>query len=406
VRELLSIGEFKAYVQLRFFMAMGWHMQAVVVAWYVYSITKDPFMLGMVGLAEAIPAIGAAMPLGYWVDKQEKTRSLKIASAMIIGSALLQALVMQPSTLVAMGRSTVLIGIFAMIFVNGLARAIYSPSMFSVLAMVVSRDRMPQASALGSSVWQGAMIAGPLAAGFVYGAFGVTVASATYVVLMCIGAVGVWRLTAKPATPSLSAKNMLHEVSLGLRFIFSQRIILAALSLDLFAVLFGGAVALLPVYADTILGGGESGLGILRASSSLGSVMMMLWLSYRPLKKHAGTIMLLCVAGFGVTTIFFAVSTVFWVSVALLFAMGVFDSVSVVVRHTILQLYTPEEMRGRVAAANTMFISSSNELGAVESGIAARLMGTVNSVLFGGIMTLVVVGVARWKAKELRELEM
>ncbi len=381
-------------------------MQAVVVAWYVYSITKDPFMLGMVGLAEAIPAIGAAMPLGFWVDRQEKTRALKVASFMIIGSALLQAVVMQHSTLIALGKPTVLMAIFAMVFVNGLARAIYSPSMFSVLAMVVSRENMPQASAFGSSVWQGAMIAGPLAAGFVYGAFGVTVASVTYVSLMCIGAIGVWRLTSKPATPSLSKKNMLHEVSLGLRFIFSQRIILAALSLDLFAVLFGGAVAMLPVYADTILGGGESGLGVLRASSALGSVVMMLWLSYRPLKKHAGTIMLLCVAGFGVTTLFFAVSTVFWVSVCLLFAMGVFDSVSVVVRHTILQLYTPQEMRGRVAAANTMFISSSNELGAVESGVAARLVGVVPSVLFGGVMTLVVVGVAWWKAKELQTLDM
>lgn len=377
-------------------------MQAVVVAWHVYSITKDPLMLGMVGLAEAIPAIGAAMPLGFWVDRREKTQTLKIASAMIIISALLQAVVMQPATSLYAPRAVILALIFSMVFVNGLARAIYSPSMFSVLAMVVDREQLPQASALGSSVWQSAMIAGPLLAGFMFGVFGITAASAVYVSLMLVGAVGVWRLSPKPpSAATTTTSNMLRDVSLGLRFIFSQRIILAALSLDLFAVLFGGAVAILPVFADQILHVDAGGLGMMRAAPSVGSVLMMVWLSYRPLRKNAGSIMLACVAGFGVCTIFFALSTAFWVSVGLLFFLGIFDSVSVVVRHTILQLYTPEEMRGRVAAANTMFISSSNEIGAVESGVAARLMGAVPSVIFGGAMTLLVVGMARWKAKEL-----
>lgn len=402
----IRLPEYLAFLQLRFFVAMGWHMQALVVSWYVYALTNDPLMLGMVGLAEAVPAIGLALPLGYVVDRMDKRVAIRRALWMILASAVVSAVLLQPAALQTLGADLVLFGLLAMIVVNGAARALYSPSMFTSLGMIVPRDLIPKASAMSSTVWQGAMILGPLAGGLIYGQYGVTVASAAYLVMMAIGAVGAWRLTPKPPVPQQQGSSMRTDLTQGVRFIFDSPVILGALSLDLFAVLFGGVVALLPVFAKTILMVDESGLGLLRAAMSMGSVVMMSWLSVRPPGRHAGRTLLWSVAGFGVCILAFALSTSFWMSVAILVLAGAFDSVSVVVRHTILQLHTPEEMKGRVGAANTMFISSSNELGAVESGVAARLLGTVPSVLFGGVMTLLVVSVVAAKVPALRRLSM
>jgi MFS family permease len=398
--------QFLSFLQLRLFVAMGWHMQALVVSWYVYALTHDTLMLALVGLAEAIPAIGLALPMGYLVDRIDKRTGIRIAVSMIIASALATAVLVQPWMLERMGQSAVIAGVLAMIVVNGSARAIYSPSMFSTLGQIVPRDEVARASALSSSVWQGAMIAGPLVGGLLYGVYGVSVASVAYVVLMCVGGIGALRLSPKPPVAQSEKRSMREDLTTGIRFIFTRPVILGALSLDLFAVLFGGVVALLPVFARDILHVDETGLGLLRAAMSIGSVAMMAYLSWRPIRRHAGRILLWSVAGFGVSILAFASSTVFWVSVAILITAGAFDAVSVVVRHTILQLQTPEEMKGRVAAANTMFISSSNELGAVESGVAARLFGTVPSVYLGGVLTLIVVAVVAWKNKDLRSAHM
>ncbi len=402
----LQLPEYRAFLQLRFFLATGWHMQGVVIAWYVYAITKDPFMLGMVGLAEAIPAIGAALPMGYVIERMEKRRAVRIALTLIVVSAMISAVLLQPSMLPSLGKPTVIGGLLAMIMVNGFARSMYSPSMFSMLSAIVPRDLIPQGTALSSTVWQGAVISGPLAAGLVYGHFGVTAASVTYVLFMIIGSLGVLRLTPKPALLKVHGSSMKEDLTKGIDFIFSNKIILGALSLDLFAVLFGGVTALLPVFADTVLHVGESGLGLLRASMSIGSVIMMAWLSYRPPTRNAGRNMLLSVAAYGGCMLSFALSTSFVLSVGLLVLAGIFDSVSVVTRQTILQLYTPEDMKGRVAAANTMFVSSSNELGAVESGISAKLFGTVPSVLIGGTITLIVVAVVTLTSPALRTMDL
>jgi MFS family permease len=270
--------------------------------------------------------------------------------------------------------------------------------------MIVPRDGIGRASAINSTVWQAAMILGPLVGGVIYGQFGVQTASAVFIGTMAIGALGAMRISPKPAVKREKQADMWGDVTQGLRFILSNPVIVGALSLDLFAVLFGGVVALLPVFASTILMTDESGLGILRAAMSVGSVAMMAWLSYRPVGRNAGRSLLISVAGFGCCIIAFGLSTSFWLSVGVLVLAGAFDSISVVIRHTILQLHTPEHMKGRVGAANTMFISSSNELGAVESGIAARLMGTVPSVLFGGAMTLLVVTVVAIKNRALRRM--
>ena len=397
-------AEFLAFIQLRFFLAMGWHMQALVVGWYVYALTNDPLMLGMVGLAEAVPAIGLALPMGYLVDGMDKRDGIRRSVLLILLSAVGTALFLHPVAVSMLGNQGVITGLLSMIVVNGAARALYSPSMFSSLGMIVPRDGIGRASAINSTVWQAAMILGPLVGGVIYGQFGVQTASAVFIGTMAIGALGAMRISPKPAVKREKQADMWGDVTQGLRFILSNPVIIGALSLDLFAVLFGGVVALLPVFASTILMTDESGLGILRAAMSVGSVAMMAWLSYRPVGRNAGRSLLISVAGFGCCIIAFGLSTSFWLSVGVLVLAGAFDSISVVIRHTILQLHTPEHMKGRVGAANTMFISSSNELGAVESGIAARLMGTVPSVLFGGAMTLLVVTVVAIKNRALRRM--
>ena len=381
-------------------------MQALVVSWYVYALTHDPLMLALIGLAEAVPAIGFALPMGYFVDRMDKRTGIRIALMMIIVSGVTSAIFVQPWVAKEYGNAAVVAGLMAMIFVNGSARAIYSPSMFSALGQIVPRDQIARSSALSSTMWQGAMIAGPLLGGLVYGVYGVGIAAIVFVALLVLGATGALRLSPKPPVEQTERRSMKKDLTMGIRFIFSRPAILGALSLDLFAVLFGGVIALLPVFAHDILHVGESGLGLLRASMSIGSVAMMAFLSWKPLKRNAGRILLWSVAGFGVSILAFSASTVFALSVAILVFAGAFDAVSVVIRHTILQLETPDNMKGRVAAANTMFISSSNELGAVESGIAAKLFGTAPSVVLGGVMTLHVVGLVAWKNPTLRKLDM
>lgn len=400
----LLLAPFRSFLALRFFLAAGWHMQAVVVAWTIYDLTKDPLMLGMVGLAEAIPAIGAALPMGYVVDKMEKRRAIRLATTLIIVSAVATGWFVQPTSVQQLGVPTTVTLILSMIVVNGFARAMYSPAMFSTLSSVVPRDMLARATSMGSAVWQGAMVGGPMAAGLIYGQFGVGAAAVTTVVLMLLGAVGALGLPIMPPIEGGTKGSLKDDVTQGVRFIFGNQVILGALSLDLFAVLFGGAVAILPVFADQILHVDASGLGVLRAAPSIGSVLLMAYMSVHPPERNTGRILLYAVAGFGLCTIAFALSTSFWLSVALLVCVGAFDAVSVVVRATILQLQTPDEMRGRVAAANSMFISSSNEIGSLESGVAAKLLGAVPSVIFGGIMTLIVVATVAKKAPLLRRL--
>lgn len=396
-------SEFLAFLQLRFFIAVAWHMQALIVSWYVYSVTNDPIWLALIGLAEAIPAIGMALPMGYVVDRLDKRRGIRIAVAMIIVSAFGTAAFLLPQVQDRIGTAAVLNGLLVMIFINGSARAMYSPSMFSSLGRIVNREDIPRASAVNSGVWQAAMVSGPMVGGLLYGYYGVQTASMVVLLLMLIGGLGALRITPKPPVESESRGSMRQDLTLGLRFIFSRPVILGALSLDLFAVLFGGVVALLPVFARDILATDEAGLGMLRAAMGIGSIITMVIVAWRPIGRAAGRRLLWSVAGFGFCMLLFAISTSFWLSFAILVTAGSLDAVSVVIRHTILQLQTPEEMKGRVAAANTMFISSSNELGAVESGFAAKLLGTVPSVVAGGIITLLVVAVVAAKNKALRE---
>lgn len=395
-------AEFVAFLQLRFFLAIGWHMQALIVSWYVYATTGDPLWLALVGLAEAIPAIGLALPMGYVVDRMDKRRGIRLAVLMILVSGVGTAYLLRPEATQVLGSGGVLRGLLAMIVVNGSARAIYGPSMFSSLGRIVAREHIPRASAFNSGVWQTAMVLGPVVGGLLYGWFGIGVASGTVLATMVIGSLGVLRITPKPPVDHRRQGSIREDLLLGIQFIRSRPVILGALSLDLFAVLFGGVVALLPVFARDILHADEAGLGLLRASMGVGSIVTMIIVAFNPIGRRAGRMLLWSVAGFGICIVSFALSTSFWLSFGILVLAGALDAVSVVIRHTILQLETPEEMKGRVAAANTMFISSSNELGAVESGLAARLLGTVPSVLAGGMVTLMIVAAVAFTNRPLR----
>jgi MFS family permease len=296
--------------------------------------------------------------------------------------------------------------IYGVIFLSGIARGFLTPALFSFMPQLVSRDLYPNAVTLNSTLWQIGLIAGPPIGGFIYGIYGISASYIADAALVTCGLLLLSFVGAKPLPPPDKSENMFERLSAGLKFVFSNKLVLSAISLDLFAVLFGGAVAMLPFFADKILHIGPQGLGILRAAPGIGAVATAFYLLHFPLKKNAGKILLASVAGFGLCMIGFGLSTSFWLSLAILIISGAFDGVSVLIRGTLLQTLTPENMKGRVSAVNNIFIGSSNELGMVESGVAAKLLGgVVRSVVFGGCITIVVVAITTWKAKTLRKLQ-
>jgi MFS family permease len=295
--------------------------------------------------------------------------------------------------------------IYAIIFVSGIARGFITPALFAFMPQLVPRELFQNAVSWNSTLWEMASIGGPPIGGLIYGFFGITAAYSIDVSLMLLGLMLASTVASRPLPPVTEEQGISDKIKAGLTFVFQNKIILNAISLDLFAVLFGGAVALLPIFAAEILHVGKIGLGFLRSAPGIGALLIALYLTHNPIKKRMGKILLLSVAGFGLCMIFFALSTNFWLSMGLLIMSGGFDFVSVIVRSTLLQTLTPENMKGRVSAVNNIFIGSSNEIGGFESGVAARLMKVVPSVIFGGVMTLLVVGFTAWKAPALRKLE-
>ena len=290
---------------------------------------------------------------------------------------------------------------------SGIARGFLGPAIFAVMPQLLpSKDLFQNAVSWNSTTWQTASVVGPALGGLIYGLYGIKITCAFDIFLMLFAISVSVLISSKPLPPQETKYTLWESLTLGIKFIFNNTIILNAITLDLFAVLFGGAVALLPAFAKDILKCGPEGLGILQAAPAAGSVAMALLVTYFPLKKAAGAKLLIAVAGFGLTMIGFAISEFFWLSFALLLLSGVFDSVSVIVRSTLLHTFTPEHMKGRVSAVNNVFIGSSNEIGAFESGAAAKLLGIVPSVVFGGIMTLLVVATMGIKSKKLRKLDL
>ncbi len=401
----LRIKEFRWFILMRLTLVLAWSMQFVLVEWEVYNITRDPFSLGLIGLMEVIPAVSMALFAGHIVDQNEKRGLLlKCLLALASISSMLCLLVYSEFT-EHLDEKMVLWAIYGLVFLGGFVRAFIIPSVFSLLGLIVPKKEYPNAATWSSSTWQISAVFGPAVAGFAIGWIGVFW-SLTFVVFSILMAIiALLQIERKPILNQKLGEPMMKSLKEGLNFVFTHKTVLNAMALDMFAVLFGGAVALLPVYAQDILKVGSQGFGILRAAPAVGSLLTMLIATSLPLQRQAGKKLLTAVFGFGICIIVFGLSTNFWLSVLALFLSGITDGISVVIRQTILQIYTPDHMRGRVSSVNSIFVGSSNELGAFESGFTSKLMGVVNAVVFGGIMTLVVVTGTAIVSPKFRELD-
>lgn len=402
----LRYKEFNIFLLVRFAMVFAWSMQFIVIEWQVYSITKDPLSLGIIGLMEVIPAVGMALFAGHIVDQKEK-RNLLVKC--ILGFSAISFglfLISLPSVLEAYDTKVILYGIYALVFFGGLVRAFLGPTIFSLIALIVPKRIYPNAATWSSSTWQFAAVLGPALAGFSISFIGVHWSMCVIFGFSLLALLALSRISRKPILNPKIGEPVFESLKEGLNFVFKTRSILGALTLDMIAVLFGGAVALLPIYAQDILHVGSEGFGVLRAAPAIGASITMLGSTRFPLYKNAGKKLLLAVFGFGICMIVFGLSTYFWLSVIALFLSGALDGVSMIIRQTILQLKTPDNMRGRVASVNSMFVGSSNELGAFESGVTAKLMGTVTAVVFGGTMTLLTVGLTAFVSPGFRKLDL
>jgi len=389
------------YVASLVAITLGTQIQATVVAWQVYALTKDPLSLGMVGLAEALPFIGAALYAGHIADRHNR----KILAAIAIGVQVLCGVAL----LILTVRSDRFLEdgiwpIYGVVAASGLARSFLQPARTALGAEIVPRETYTNAVTWRSSLWQFAAVIGPALGGMIYGFSGARLAYTVESVLCAIALVLFARIVYTRHPRVADGGTIGDNLTIGIRYLLTQRELLGAQLLDLFSVLFGGAPALLPIFASEILHVGPEGLGVLRAAPAAGAVLISLLLVHRRIRK-AGPTLFMCVAMFGVSWILFALSRSFWLSLLLLLIGGMVDNVSVVIRSTLLTLRTPQHMLGRVSAVNQIFIGSSNEIGSFESGVAAKLLGTVRSVIVGGVITLGVVGVTAWRIPALRKLD-
>lgn len=399
----LKIADYRLYVSARFCITLAIPIQSVVVAWQVYEITNDALSLGMIGLAEAIPSVGLSLYAGHVADivPRKKIIIACVAALLLCSTALL-------CFTLPVGKAALRNGvtpIFSVIFVSGIARGFLSPAFFSFMPQLVPRVLYANAVSWNSTLWETATISGLALGGLFYGIFGITTAYAIDATLTVTGLMLLSSVASRPLPTVTTEEGVGEKIKAGLKFVFKNKLILGAISLDMFAVLFGGAVALLPIFAKEILHVGTLGLGILRAAPSAGALVTAFYVTHHPIRRNTGKILLACVAGFGICMILFALSADFWLSLGLLVASGCFDCISVIIRSTLLQTLTPENIKGRVSAVNHIFVGSSNEIGMFESGVAAELMGTIPSVIFGGCMTLLVVAIISWLARSLRNLQ-
>ncbi|WP_130736286.1 MFS transporter [Flavobacterium sp. J27] len=402
----LRFKEFRFFLFMRFAMVFAWAMQFVIIEWEVYSITKDPLSLGFIGLMEIIPAVAMALFAGHIVDQNEK-KSLLVKCLLGFSTVSLGLfLITIPSIQKALPVSNVLLIIYALVFLGGLVRAFIGPTVFSLLSLIVPKKTYPNAATWSSSTWQMGAMFGPALAGVSISFIGVHWSMCLVFGFTVLALLGLNQIERKPILNPKIGEPVFQSLKEGVRFVFKNHTILGALSLDMFAVLFGGAVALLPVFAQDILKVGSQGFGILRAAPAVGSIVTMLASAYFSLNKNTGKKLLIAIFIFGGSIILFGLSEIFWVSVFALFLSGVADGVSVVIRSTILQLHTPDHMRGRVSSVNSIFVGSSNELGAFESGVTAKLMGAVRAVVFGGCMTIGTVLVTAYVSPKFRNLDL
>lgn len=401
----LKEKEFKQYIIFRFIYIMSLRMVATVVGYKLFQLTQSSFAIGLAGLSEFVPVFSLALYAGHVIDKSDKRAILLkgaiaytfcVAGLIIITSAGIEE---------KLSKRTLEWLFYFIIFLTGLIRAFTGPTTHAIIALFVPRKVLHFAANISSSAWLAAAIAGHATAGFFIAWFGV---NATFYIILgyvIISVIIISKIKPKPAIFSVAGRGTWESVKEGLQYVFKNKILLGAISLDLFAVLFGGAVALIPEFAEKILKVGPIGFGWLNASFDIGSVITMVTLTLFPMKRRQGYKMMYAVAGFGICIIVFGISEIYLLSFIALLLAGMLDGISVLVRSTILQITTPDEIRGRVSSVNSMFINSSNELGMFESGMAARVFGAAPSVIFGGSMTLIVVIITWLKAPKLRKFE-
>jgi MFS family permease len=402
----LNHREFRLFILSRFFYIMALRMVATVVAYQLFQITKDSFSIGIVGLSEFIPVFILALYAGHVIDKSDK-RTLLLRGILSYSFCIIALIVITlPSMQDGIGHKTTPILFYVIIFFTGVIRAFAGPTSHAIIAQLVPRNILQFAASISSSSWLAASILGHASAGFLIAGLGTNKTFMVILGFVLAAAFILSKIEKKPVVQTNLDVKAWESVKEGLRFVFTHKILLGALSLDLFAVLFGGAVALIPEFADAILNVGPIGFGWLNAAIDIGSIITIVFITLVPLTKRQGYKLFYAIAGFGLCIIIFGLSRIYWISFAALLVAGMLDGISVVIRGTVLQLTTPDEMRGRVSSVNSMFINSSNELGQFESGFTARVFGGASpAVIFGGCMTLAVVIITWFKAPGLRKFE-
>ncbi|MFZ9208221.1 MAG: MFS transporter [Sediminibacterium sp.] len=403
--EAMRIAEFRHLMFGRFLFIMGLRMMGTLVGWWIYELTNEPFAIGLIGLSEVIPAVSLSLYAGHIIDISEKRKLLLTGVALYFTCALFLLLLSTNFTASQISKHWIAFSIYVAIFFTGVFRSFTGPTFGTILSAIVPKKTIQNATTWGQGIWLGASVTGHAIVGFLIAILGNTGSLAIICALVFAGYLFMFQLTPKPSLNEPGEKKTLESVKEGLRYVFQTKELFGALTLDLFAVLFGGAVAMIPVFAKDILKVGPIGFGWLNAASDIGSVIVIILLTAFPLKKAQGKKLLISVAIFGICIIVFALSKMFWLTFTVLLISGIVDGISVVIRGTILQLKTPDNMRGRVMSVNSMFINSSNEFGQFESGVAAKMMGVVPSVVFGGCMTLLVVVITWFKAPTLKEME-
>ncbi|MDQ6902968.1 MAG: MFS transporter [Bacteroidota bacterium] len=401
----VKLLEFRNLIIGRFIFIMGLRMMATLVGWWIYLLTNDPFAIGLIGLSEVIPAVSLALYAGHVIDQSEKKKLLLKGVILYLVAAILLVFISGSFVASHLTNHWIAICIYIVIFGTGIIRAFTGPVFSAMIAYIVPREHLQNATTWSQGSWLSASVTGHAVGGLLIAGLGITGTLISVSSLVTLSFFFLIKIKKKPALNIKGVVRTWESVKEGLRFVFKTKELLGAISLDLFAVLFGGAVALIPIYARDILKVGPEGFGFLNGASDLGSIVMVVILTLFPLQKKQGKKLLLAVAGFGICIIVFGISRLFFLSFAALLISGMLDAISVVVRGTITQLKTPDNMRGRVMSVTSMFVNSSNELGQFESGMMAKLLGTVPSVIFGGSMTLFVVFLTWFKAPTLRKME-
>lgn len=403
--QTLKIPEFRNLMAGRFFLVLSFRMLATLLGWWVYQLTKDPFAIGLIGLSEVIPAVSSALYAGHVIDNTEKKRLLLICNyAYVILIGFLAALAFFAEGTHTLTNREITYFIYGTIFFTGICRAFIGPLVPSMIPKVVGIKKLAAAVTLNQATFLTASVSGHALGGFFIHWFDISGTLFIIVALMFLASLFFWFINKHNSENQGEKMKVMESMKEGLQYIYKTKEILGALLLDMFAVLFGGAVAMIPVFASDILKVGSEGFGLLNAASDIGAMLIIVTLAFVPLRRTQGKILLFAVAGFGLCIIGFGLSKLYWLSFFFLVLSGILDGISVVIRGTIVQLKTPDKIRGRVLSVNSIFIMSSNELGQFESGLAAKMLGVVRSVVFGGTMTLLI-ALAVSRNKKLMKME-